>query len=74
MGIRKLKQKVAVALITAMSVSNVLSAAAATTGTPSRVDDVKVTFDGKGGTWPTNIASKSFASKSSAARVEANKL
>lgn len=70
MGIRKLKQKVAVALITAMSVSNVLSAAAATTGTPSRVDDVKVTFDGKGGTWPTNIASKSFASKSSAARVE----
>lgn len=66
MGIRKLKQKVAVALIAAMSVSNVLSAAAATPGTPSRVDDVKVTFDGKGGRWPTNIASKSFASKSNA--------
>ena len=67
MGIKKLKQKVAVALIAAMSVSNVLSAAAATTGTPSKTKkEVKVTFDGKGGTWDASIASNSTASKSDA--------
>lgn len=50
MSSRKLRQKVAVALVAAMSVTNVLSAAAATTGTPDRKSNkVTVTFDGRGG-------------------------
>lgn len=67
MSVKKLKQKVAVALIIAMSATNVLSAAAAPVGSPSKEAAVKVTFlGGEGGTWNKEIASKSTASKSSA--------
>ena len=53
MSNRKLKQKVAVALITAMSATNIFSAVAAeskaTIGKPSSSSTVKVNFDARGG-------------------------
>lgn len=65
MSMKKLKQKVASALIIAMSAVSVLPAAAAV-GSPSRSERVKLTFDGRGGKWDKAVASKSIASKSNA--------
>lgn len=66
MSVKQLKQKVAAALIVAMSAASVLPAMAAPVGSPSRNAEVKVTFQGGGGKWDQEIASKSTASKSSA--------
>lgn len=48
MSVKRFKQKVAVALIVAMSAMNVMPAAAAQPGTPSSSKKVKVTFDAGG--------------------------
>lgn len=65
MSMKKLRQKVAAALIIAMSATNVLSAAAAPVGSPSKKAAVKVTFlGGEGGSWNKEIASKSTATAS----------
>lgn len=66
MSVKRLKQKMAAALIVAMSATSVLPALAAPVGSPSKDSKVTVTFLGGGGKWDREIASKSTASKSSA--------